>query len=41
MGRVKVRPYRYLHSKNQQIEAMIQDMLQEGIIVLNTWEILH
>lgn len=29
---VKVRPYRYPHSQKQQIEQMVQDMLDEGII---------
>ncbi|CAJ2656401.1 unnamed protein product [Trifolium pratense] len=29
---VKVKPYRYPHSQKQQIELMIQEMLQQGII---------
>jgi len=29
---VKVRPYRYPHSKKEQIELMIDQMLKEGII---------
>ncbi|WVZ04461.1 hypothetical protein V8G54_025267 [Vigna mungo] len=30
---VKVRPYKYPHSKKQQIEIMVKEMLDEGIIV--------
>jgi len=33
---VKVRPYRYPHSQKEEIENMVGDMLQEGIIVPNT-----
>ncbi|MCH93845.1 hypothetical protein A2U01_0014798, partial [Trifolium medium] len=29
---VKVKPYRYPHSQKEQIEIMIQEMLQQGII---------
>lgn len=29
---VKVRPYRYPHSQKAQIESMIADMLDQGII---------
>lgn len=29
---VKVRPYRYPHSQKEQIELMVQQMLDEGII---------
>nr|KYP57088.1 Retrovirus-related Pol polyprotein from transposon 17.6 [Cajanus cajan] len=35
-GPVKVRPYRYPHSQKLQIEKMIQDMLDEGLIVPST-----
>jgi len=35
-GPVKVRPYRYPHSQKLQIEKMIQDMLEEGLIVPST-----
>jgi hypothetical protein len=33
---VKVRPYRYPHSQKSQIESMVHDMLQEGIIQPST-----
>ncbi|GAU12540.1 hypothetical protein TSUD_182540 [Trifolium subterraneum] len=33
---VKVKPYRYPHSQKNQIELMVQDMLQQGIIQPNT-----
>ncbi|MCH80874.1 Ty3/gypsy retrotransposon protein, partial [Trifolium medium] len=33
---VKVKPYRYPHSQKAQIEIMIQDMLQQGIIQTST-----
>jgi len=33
---VKVRPYRYLHSQKEEIENMVSDMLQDGIIVPST-----
>nr|KYP41746.1 Retrovirus-related Pol polyprotein from transposon 297 family [Cajanus cajan] len=33
---VKVRPYRYPHSRKDQIEVMIADMLKKGIIVPST-----
>ncbi|MCH79693.1 Ty3/gypsy retrotransposon protein [Trifolium medium] len=33
---VKVRPYRYPHSQKEQIEKMVQDMLQQGIIKPST-----
>ena len=29
---VKVKPYRYPHSQKEQIELMVQDMLEEGLI---------
>jgi hypothetical protein len=29
---VKVKPYRYPHSQKEEIEKMVQDMLQQGII---------
>nr|KYP46439.1 Transposon Ty3-I Gag-Pol polyprotein [Cajanus cajan] len=35
-GPIKVRPYRYPHSRKDQIEVMITDMLKEGIIVPST-----
>ncbi|KAL2319993.1 hypothetical protein Fmac_028962 [Flemingia macrophylla] len=35
-GPVKVRPYRYPHSQKLQIEKMIQDMLEEGLIAPST-----
>jgi len=33
---VKVRPYRYSHSQKEEIEKIVSDMLQEGIIVPST-----
>ncbi|GAU19157.1 hypothetical protein TSUD_79800 [Trifolium subterraneum] len=33
---VKVKPYRYPHSQKEQIETMIQEMLQQGIIQNST-----
>ncbi|CAJ2662565.1 unnamed protein product [Trifolium pratense] len=33
---VKVKPYRYPHSQKEQIETMVQDMLQQGIIQPST-----
>jgi hypothetical protein len=33
---VKVKPYRYPHSQKDQIEKMVQDMLQQGIIQPST-----
>ncbi|MCH94215.1 hypothetical protein A2U01_0015172, partial [Trifolium medium] len=33
---VKVRPYRYHHSQKEQIEKMVQDMLEQGIIKPST-----
>ena len=33
---VKVKPYRYPHSQKEQIEKMVQDMLNEGIISPST-----
>ncbi|PNX56849.1 hypothetical protein L195_g058407, partial [Trifolium pratense] len=33
---VKVKPYRYPHSQKEQIEKMVQDMLQQGIIQPST-----
>jgi hypothetical protein len=33
---VKVKPYRYPHSQKEQIEKMIQEMLQQGIIQTST-----
>ncbi|CAJ2644785.1 unnamed protein product [Trifolium pratense] len=33
---VKVKPYRYPHSQKNQIELMVQDMLQQGIIQPST-----
>jgi hypothetical protein len=33
---VKVKPYRYPHSQKEQIEVMIQEMLQHGIIQSST-----
>ncbi|WVY92398.1 hypothetical protein V8G54_031486 [Vigna mungo] len=33
VGPVRVRPYRYPHSQKLQIEKMIQEMLQDGLIV--------
>ena len=35
-GPMKVRPYRYPHSQKLQIEKMILDMLEEGLIVPST-----
>ena len=29
---IKVKPYRYLHSQNDEIEKLVQGMLEEGII---------
>lgn len=33
---VKVRPYRYPHSQKEQIELMVKEMLEQGIIQNNT-----